>query len=150
MSSESLNAERKNNQELKLRPINLVVVHCSDSDHKHHDNPETLRKWHVDERGWPDVGYHYIITKDGTVHIGRPIHRSGAHVKGFNSSSIGICLTGKKDFSQGQFDSLKALTDELILNFGLSIIDVIEHNKLDSSKTCPNFNVREKLGFKEQ
>ena len=102
----------------KPRLINLIVLHCSDSDHPHHDNVETIRKWHT-ERGFTgpdgvegtedDIGYHFVITKDGTVHAGRPVEAVGAHVHGHNANSIGICLTGKtrSQFTPAQFRSLR-------------------------------------------
>ena len=83
-----------------MRDINSIIVHCSDSNIKSHDNIETIRKWHVDERGWSDIGYHYVITQDGVVHEGRPLSRRGAHARGHNVGSIGICLTGKSLFTK--------------------------------------------------
>ena len=124
-----------------MRNINIIVVHCSDSDYLRHDNVDTIRQWHVEERGWSDIGYHYLITKDGEVHVCRPIERMGAHVVGYNKSSIGICLTGKKKFSQEQFESLRELCLELSEQFGLERFDILHHRDLDSKKTCPNFNL---------
>jgi len=132
-----------------MRGIYLIVVHCSDSPHPTHDNIETIRKWHVEERGWADIGYHFVITKDGVVHKGRPIHIPGAHVKGHNKNSIGICLTGQHHFSNEQLDSLKLLCEDLIVNFGLEPFDVVPHNVLDKSKTCPNFNINFIVGEKD-
>lgn len=142
----------------------MVVVHCSSSDNSQDDSVQRIKLLHTGNkktpikwgkydthcRGWSDIGYHYVITKDGEVHSGRPIERAGAHAKGFNKSSIGICLTGDKEFSDEQFKSLKTVIDELILNFGLSIIDIIEHNELNSSKTCPNFDLKSKIGYKDK
>jgi N-acetyl-anhydromuramyl-L-alanine amidase AmpD len=126
-----------------MRKINLLVVHCSASDIKAHDNIETLRNWHVKERGWTDIGYHYVITKDGSIHKGRKDEVIGAHVKGYNSNAIGICLTGDKVFSEAQFLSLEILLAGLVRKHGLERKDVIAHHDLEKGKTCPNFDVHE-------
>jgi len=99
-------------------------------------------KYHTHCFGWSDTGYHYVITKDGKIHPARPIEKSGAHAKGFNKASIGICLTGDKEFSQEQFQALRTLIkDDWIPKHELSIIDVIGHNELNKAKSCPNFKV---------
>lgn len=128
-----------------MRKIDLIVLHCSASDNSKHDNLKVIRDWHVFDRGFSDVGYHFIITKDGKVHTGRPIERAGAHCKGYNRNSIGICLTGLNKFSQAQFDACRELVNELILEFGLTVIDVLPHNQFNKNKTCPNFNIWEKV-----
>lgn len=138
-----------------MRNISFIVVHCSSSDNPDQDSLEAITYLHTANRktkikwgkydttgnGWSDNGYHYVITKDGTVHPARPIERPGAHCKGFNQSSIGICLTGEKDFTEEQFQALREVVKELISNFGLSRIDIVPHNSLNKKKTCPNFDV---------
>ena len=126
-----------------MREINVIIVHCSDSDHLSHDNIESIHKWHVDERGWSDIGYHYLITKNGRVHKCRPVHIKGAHCKERNNDSIGICLTGKYEFSSDQFVALQKLVDDLKWTFG--DIDVKGHRDFTNEKTCPNFEVKEIL-----
>ena len=81
-----------------MRELKKIIVHCTDSDNEKHDNIETIRKWHVEENGWKDIGYHYVITKDGSVHQGRELSEVGAHCTGHNMFSIGIALTGKSNF----------------------------------------------------
>ena len=120
------------------RKINLIVWHCSDSDNPNHDNVETITKWHI-ERGFATIGYHFLITKDGRVHKGRDLDAIGAHVKGHNSRSIGICLTGKGKFSKEQKTALKELTERLLESYNLDWSNVKLHNELDVNKTCPNF-----------
>lgn len=142
-----------------MRKINLLVVHCSGSDLKEDDSIERIKHLHTSPKNipmkwgkyetngfsWNDIGYHFVITKDGVIHIGRPIEEIGAHVKGFNASSVGICLTGESDFSEAQFKALRKLVNDLISNLGLSIIDVLGHYELTRGKTCPNFNVQKVL-----
>lgn len=142
-----------------MRSINLLIVHCSASDNPEQDSPEAVKylhtankktkikwgKYDTTGKGWSDNGYHYFITKDGVVHVCRPLKKAGAHCKGFNKSSIGICLSGERDFTEAQFEALRKLITELLSNHDLSIIDVMEHRELNSGKTCPNFDLRSKL-----
>jgi len=123
-----------------MRPIKLIVVHCSASDVAAHDNIQTIRQWHK-ENGWDDVGYHFVITKNGEISVGRPESVVGAHVKGHNTGSIGICLTGDKVFSKAQFDRLGKLLDDLMVRYNLDKSDVVAHHDLQPGKTCPNFDV---------
>lgn len=136
------------------RLVNLIVLHCSDSDNPKHDNIETIRKWHT-ERGFKgpdgiedtqdDIGYHFVITKDGKLHEGRSMESIGAHVKGHNENSIGICLTGqsKSQFTDKQFRTARKLIDSLFRHYGLNWKNVRLHNQLDPNKTCPNFKLSE-------
>ena len=126
-----------------MRSVNLVVIHCSDSDHAYHDNVSTIRKWHVEENGWSDIGYHYFIQKNGRLNICRPISIKGSHVRAYNSASIGICLSGKSinRFSTAQLDTLNGLLLNLIRIFDLDVFDVVGHCELDNNKTCPNISM---------
>ena len=76
------------------RNINYIAVHCADTPKDKYFDVNDIRKWHVEERGWSDVGYHFVILLDGTIQKGRDINTAGAHVKGFNKDSIGICYIG--------------------------------------------------------
>lgn len=128
-----------------MRDIKLVVLHCSDSDNVAHDNVKTIKKWHVEERGWSDIGYHFVITRDGQVYPGRPLDKQGAHAKGHNKYSIGICLTGKNSFTDMQFCSLYELINRLFIQYDLELKDIVLHNELDKNKTCPNFTMKDVL-----
>lgn len=128
-----------------MRKINSIVIHCSDSDYAHHDNYYAIRKWHVVERGWSDVGYHAIITKanNGRIIFARPVDRPGAHAKGHNADSFAICLCGGLNFSEEQIKSALALTDLLLRIFNLEVTQVLGHYELDTNKTCPNIDMDE-------
>jgi len=77
-----------------MRSINEIIVHCSATREGQHIPVETIKKWHVEGRGWTDIGYHFYVELDGTIKKGRDIDRSGAHTKGHNRNSIGICYCG--------------------------------------------------------
>ena len=79
-----------------MRKIDLIVIHCSATRADRSLTPDDLETQHR-RRGFNGTGYHYYIRKDGTVHITRPIERIGAHVKGFNLNSVGICYEGGLD-----------------------------------------------------
>lgn len=76
-----------------MRRIDEIIIHCSDSPEGRNDKAEDIRKWHK-QRGFSDIGYHYVIDLDGTVEKGRPIEQAGAHCTGHNRNSIGICYIG--------------------------------------------------------
>ena len=123
------------------RAINKIIIHCTASDYAHHDNVETIDKWHK-EKGWSGIGYHYVILKDGSVKLGRDIDKVGAHCIGQNADSIGIVLTGYKFFSSAQKVSLKLLVGELCQMYNLTRNDVFPHSKF-ANKACPNFDIYE-------
>ena len=130
-----------------MRKINKIIIHCSATPEGRDVSPEEIKRWHVEERGWSDVGYHFIITIDGVVHSGRPLEIQGAHTKGHNSESIGICYVGGMDKemksakdtrTEEQKDSLVNLICEL-----KDIYDckVYGHNNF-SNKECPSFDAK--------
>ena len=145
-----------------MRRINEIFIHCSatkpnwmvgsTADQK----VAEIRRWHVEERGWSDIGYHYIIDTDGDVAKGRPVERAGAHVKGHNSNSIGICLVGgyggtatdkfEEHYTEAQRKSLLSLLKSLTANYPDAKIR--GHNEV-AAKACPSFNVKEFLNHEQ-
>ncbi|MDY4250316.1 N-acetylmuramoyl-L-alanine amidase [Bacteroides pyogenes] len=79
-----------------MRIINLIVVHCSATREDCALSPEALDAMHR-RRGFAGTGYHYYIRRDGTLHLTRSLERIGAHAKGFNANSVGICYEGGLD-----------------------------------------------------
>ena len=126
------------------RKIELIVLHCSDSDYEHHDHVSTINQWHK-ERGWSMIGYNWFISKKHGIQKGRPVGMIPAHVRGHNKNSIGICLGGRKEFSKGQFKNLRILLAEIFSFYNLDLTNVVLHNQLDSRKTCPNYTLEEAL-----
>lgn len=73
--------------------ITHVTVHCSATMRNQFIGVDQIREWHV-AAGWRDVGYHFVIRRSGELESGRPIHDTGAHVKGHNKGNLGVCLIG--------------------------------------------------------
>ena len=130
------------------REIDLVVIHCSATYPDMDIGAVEIKEWHLD-RGWSDIGYHYVIRRDGSIEDGRPERLAGAHAKGANSNSIGICMVGGKardgkqanNFTRAQWAALGMRLDQLKHRLFLSDKDIIGHNEI-SSKDCPCFDVR--------
>ena len=76
------------------RTINEIIVHCAATPEGKDFTVEQIREWHVKGRGWKDIGYHFVIYRDGSIHKGRPIDQVGAHCLNHNQHSIGICYIG--------------------------------------------------------
>lgn len=133
-----------------MRKLNKVIIHCSYTPEGREHDVDDIRAWHK-AQGWSDVGYHFIIKLDGTIEAGRPITKIGAHCKGYNQGSIGICYIGGMDKTdrspkdtrtESQKESIVNLVNSLNTVFGE--LSVHGHNEF-SSKACPCFDVKEEF-----
>ena len=79
-----------------MREINDIIIHCTATRRGRNHTVDQVRQWHL-ARGFDDIGYHYLIYTDGTLHLGRPVEQVGAHAYGHNQHSIGICYVGGLD-----------------------------------------------------
>lgn len=75
------------------RRITEIIVHCSATPEGKDYTVNDIRRWHK-QQGWSDIGYHYVIYRNGHIEPGRDIDISGAHCEGHNSNSIGVCYIG--------------------------------------------------------
>lgn len=130
-----------------MRKISKIIIHCTATPEGREVTKKDLYKWHVTERGWSDIGYHFFIDLKGDVHECRPIERTGAHTKGNNSDSIGIAYAGgmtkdmklaKDTRTKEQKDALLNLLCELKDTYG----GVIYGHRDFSSKECPSFDAK--------
>lgn len=130
-----------------MRTINKIIIHASATPASMDVSAADIDRWHKD-RGWNGIGYHYVIRRDGTIEEGRPDSVVGAHCKGQNTYSLGICLIGGVDskngpefnFTMTQMKKLTDLVDELTSRYKLTKRDVYGHNEF-STKSCPCFDV---------
>lgn len=144
-----------------MRELEMIVIHCSATMKSTDYTVERLKRDHL-ARGFNDIGYHFYITKDGKVHECRPLEKIGAHAKGYNAKSIGICYEGGLDESgkacdtrtEAQKSAIKELVGELAGKYP-SIFQICGHRDLSPDangngiiepfewiKSCPCYDVR--------
>jgi len=141
-----------------MRKIDTIVVHCAYTKPSMDIGVKEITKWHTDPKpkgnGWSAIGYHYVIRRDGTVEDGRPNQQIGAHAKGNNRHSLGICLVGgmtqdgkthEFNFTKKQMTVLVSLIDTLMLTYGVPQRRVVGHRDLAPGRACPCFDVQEEL-----
>jgi N-acetylmuramoyl-L-alanine amidase len=130
-----------------MRKVNKIIIHCTATPEGRDVSIDEVRRWHVKERGWRDVGYHFLIRLDGTVEEGRPIEMTGAHTRGHNWDSIGIAYAGgmSKDMTEPkdtrtdeQKDSFVDLLCQLHDCYGGTVYG---HRDF-SEKACPSFDAK--------
>ncbi len=124
---------------LEKSKIKYLVVHCSDT--KPNLTALDIHKLHL-KFGWNGIGYHKIIEINGKIVNGRPLYWVGAHAKGVNKKSLGVCLIGKNNFPKVQLLSLKKVLKEWKEYFPDAKI-LGHRDVIKTHKTCPNFNVKE-------
>ena len=97
-----------------MRKINFIILHCSATKEGVSVTVNDIDRWHK-ERGFAKIGYHFVVYLDGSIHKGRPIEEIGAHCKGRNSDSIGICYVGGLDKSGKPKDTRTPAQKEALL-----------------------------------
>ena len=126
-----------------MREITDIIIHCAATTPDMDIGAEEIDQWHR-ARGWDGIGYHFVIRRSGLVEEGRSLDKVGAHVRGHNAHSVGICLVGGKDqfdFTIGQMKSLDSLVHSLLRDYPDATIK--GHQDYDTNKECPRFNVQE-------
>jgi N-acetyl-anhydromuramyl-L-alanine amidase AmpD len=137
---------------LKPEDVKYLIVHHS-ATNRDTTTFEAVRKYHIEVRGFWDIGYHYFIDGKGVVYPGRPENYVGAHCKtpppSMNFMSLGICLAG--DFtvetpSNEQLISLKNLLSRLMEKYKIPVKNVLGHCEVPLASTlCPGKNLLEWL-----
>ena len=128
-----------------------IVIHCAATKASMDIGLTEIRKWHVQDNGWRDVGYHYIIRRNGEVELGRSNRDTGAHAAGYNHKSVSVCMVGgmaednsaENNFTAQQWTALLDLVKQLKVDYPDA--DVIGHNEI-SEKKCPSFDVQKWKG----
>lgn len=132
-----------------MREITEIIIHCSATKEGHPFFAADIDRWHK-AQGWSGIGYHYVIDIDGKVETGRAEYQAGAHAKGHNANSIGICYIGGLDINgkpkdtrtPEQHKSLAELVARLKVKYPKATVH--GHNEF-ANKACPCFNVRKEF-----
>ena len=138
-----------------MRIINKIIVHCSDTYARMDIGVQEIHRWHKD-RGWAAIGYNDVIGRDGTLEPGRDLDQDGntdeevgAHARGFNANSIGVCMIGGKgedgkpeaNFTQAQYRTLYEYLLKKKADYPNA--EIVGHRDLPGvTKACPCFNVK--------
>ena len=133
-----------------MRKIKEIIIHCSTTKEGRNFTVADIDRWHR-ERGMRCIGYHFVIYRDGSIHVGRAIEEVGAHCKGHNSISIGICYIGglskkgkpKDTRTREQKAAMRSLIEQLKEEYPLATIH--GHNEF-ANKACPCFDVKKEWG----
>jgi N-acetylmuramoyl-L-alanine amidase len=129
-----------------MREINKIIVHCSATREGENFEVAEIRRWHVEGRGWSDIGYHFYIDLYGQIHKGRDIAKIGAHCKGHNRNSIGICYCGGveadgKTPKDTRLDCQKEALTAVLRTLKAMFPNAVIHSHKDfANKACPSFD----------
>ncbi len=144
----------KKNKKIIMREIEHIVIHCADTKPDMEVDAARIKRWHL-KRGWSDIGYHYIIKRNGTIEQGRDrdndgniLEEIGAHVKGYNRNSIAICWVGGYDGIDNRTNEQKTSLETLIklLHEIYPNARILGHKDFPGvSKNCPSFEVTDWL-----
>lgn len=131
-----------------MRKISEIIIHCSATPEGRDYTVADIDRWHR-ARGWSCCGYHFVIYRDGSIHEGRPIAQIGAHCKGHNAQSIGICYIGgvaadghtpKDTRTPQQKSALRTLVAQLQESFPESTL----HGHYEfANRVCPSFKMED-------
>ena len=150
-------AEKDNQLVLRksVRKITEIIVHCTATPEGNDTTVEAIRKAHMRERGFSDIGYHYVVYLDGSIHEGRSVHQAGAHCSGHNSNSIGVVYVGglenipgvpyeklppKDTRTSAQKKALLKLVKALMKLYRLPSSRVFGHYQF-ANRACPSFKI---------
>lgn len=120
-----------------------IIVHHTAAEEK---DTAQIKRYHVQSLGWRDIGYNYIIERNGRVVTGRPLNIAGAHCRdgSMNTKGIGICMIGNMQNRKPTVEQYSALTDYLATlckRYSIPVKNILGHKEVPSSTACPGKNV---------
>lgn len=126
------------------RQINEIIVHCSATPEGRDVSAADIRRWHR-QRGFADIGYHFVVRLSGEIEVGRPLWKAGAHCLGHNPNSIGVCYIGGCDTHMQPADTRTAPQQqalrELLQWLKRHFPEACIHGHRDfAAKACPSFD----------
>jgi N-acetylmuramoyl-L-alanine amidase len=150
------------------KTTDLIVFHCSATRPGQHIGAQQITEWHT-AKGWAAIGYHFVITRAGDLELGRPVTDVGAHVQGYNATSVGVCMVGGLDpegrecqHAPQMFTDAQWKTARILLAYLRTLYPkarVVGHRDLSPDKnadgkiqqsewlkSCPGFDVRTVFG----
>ncbi|WYM31330.1 lysozyme [Citrobacter phage Citrof5] len=128
------------------KETNAIFVHCAATKPSQDVGVREIRQWHK-EKGWLDIGYHFVIRRDGTLEAGREQSAVGSHVANYNHDSVGVCLVGGIDdkgkfaanFTPAQMSMLRSLLVTLQAQYPGAVLRA--HHDV-APKACPSFDLK--------
>lgn len=133
----------------KRARTDFIAVHCAATRPSQDIGRSEIDRWHR-ANGWAGIGYQYVIRRDGTLEVGRPLEAVGSHVQGFNEVSVGICLAGgvaedgktpEDNFTPAQKATLAGLLRVLKSTYPKATVQ--GHRDFPKvAKACPSFDVK--------
>ena len=131
-----------------MRPINKIILQCSATLEGKDFTVADIDKWHK-ARGWQGIGYHYVVYRDGSVHIGRSEDKVGAHTSGYNANSIGVCYIGGvasdgKTPKDTRTNEQKVALRDLVAKLEAKYPNATIHGHYEfAAKACPSFKIKD-------
>ena len=139
-----------------MRYYDDIIIHCTNTREGRDVHVDEIRGWHR-QYGWEDCGYHYIVTLDGSVEVGRPLEREGQHCKGHNRDSVAVAYVGGLNRyglpadtrTPAQRKAIATIVWNLTvraLNAGFGLPSVHGHRDYTPNKDCPCFDAAFEYG----
>ena len=130
-----------------MRKIDKIIIHCTATPEGSARTVEEIRRYHVEQLGWNDIGYHYLISIDGSIHAGRPENVVGAHTAGHNRESIGVCYVGGCDQDMKPKDTRTPAQEASLVKIVRSLLErypgaTVHGHREFARKACPCFDVQ--------
>lgn len=134
--------------QFQLRPIDYIVVHHSATADTTLENFDAIRDYHMNVRGWRDIGYHAVaemVNGSPVVQYGRPEHIPGAHVVGHNANTLGICIVGNYSENPINLPLIRQAAFRVVapwcVQYHVPVDHVVGHREVPGTSTqCPGLN----------
>lgn len=130
-----------------MRKITEIIVHCADTPAGRDDRAADIDRWHK-AQGYNEIGYHYVVDIDGTIEPARDLEKVGAHCKGHNANSIGVCYIGGRNKDMSEHEDTRTDAQKVSLRLLLKYLRAkypnakIYGHRDFSDKPCPCFDAK--------